>query len=52
MKSKQLIYKATYENISIVKEIPDLSIEDIREILLEKVYVKTLELDPNNSKIK
>ncbi len=35
MKSKKLIYKTNYENISSSEEIPNPTIEDIRDILLE-----------------
>ncbi len=36
MKSKKLIFKANYENISSNEEIPNPSIEVIRDILMEE----------------
>lgn len=35
MKNKKLIYKTTYEKITSSEEIPNLTIENIRDILLE-----------------
>ena len=36
MKSKKLIYKVDHKNISSIEEIPNPTIEDIRDILLEE----------------